>query len=134
MASSYLYMTKSEGPLPLSCYIRRFWNKCDIVEEPNSYSNHGIRVKFFSLITGSLGVDHWRSEPTQLKPSQSGFKPQLISLPTVPMLNFSFIPETSIAEITNFHQIFMTSLRNCLSRFSSSTQVTNFEFNNWIIP
>ncbi len=29
--------------------IRRFQKKCDIVEEPNSSSNHGIRVKFLSL-------------------------------------------------------------------------------------
>ncbi len=31
--------------------IRRFRNKCDIVEEQNSSSKHGINVKFFSLIT-----------------------------------------------------------------------------------
>ncbi len=28
---------------------RRFRNKCDMVEEQNSSSNNGIRVKFFSL-------------------------------------------------------------------------------------
>ncbi len=33
---------------------RRFRNKCDIVEEPNSSSKHGIIVKFFSLITRNL--------------------------------------------------------------------------------
>ena len=27
-------------------YNSRFRNKCDIVEEPNSPSKHGIRVKF----------------------------------------------------------------------------------------
>ncbi len=30
--------------------IRHLWNKCDIVEEPNSSSKHGERVTFFSLI------------------------------------------------------------------------------------
>ncbi len=43
-------------------YIRRFRNKCEIVEEPNSSSKNGIRVKFFSLITGNL-VFWWRYEP-----------------------------------------------------------------------
>ncbi len=33
---------------------RCFRNKCDIVEEPNSSSKHGIRVNFFSLITRNL--------------------------------------------------------------------------------
>ena len=29
---------------------RRFQNKCDIVEEPNSSGKHGIRLKFFHQI------------------------------------------------------------------------------------
>ncbi len=35
-------------------YIRRFRNKCDIVEEPNCSSKHGVRVKVFSLIKRNL--------------------------------------------------------------------------------
>ena len=35
---------------------RRFRNKCDIVEEPNSPSEHGIRVKFFSLISRNFSA------------------------------------------------------------------------------
>ncbi len=31
------------------CDIRCFRNKCDIVEEPNSSTKHGVRVKVFSL-------------------------------------------------------------------------------------
>ena len=34
--------------------IRRFQNKCDIVEEPNSSTKHDTKVKFFSLITRNL--------------------------------------------------------------------------------
>ncbi len=33
---------------------RRFLNKCDMVEEPNSSSTNDLKVKFFSLKTGSL--------------------------------------------------------------------------------
>ena len=35
-------------------HTRCFRNKCDIVEEPNSSSDHDIRVKFVSLITRNL--------------------------------------------------------------------------------
>ncbi len=34
--------------------IRRFGNKCDMVEEPTSPSKNDIRVQFFSLLTGKL--------------------------------------------------------------------------------
>ncbi len=34
---------------------RRFRNKCDIVEEPNSSSKYGVRVKVFSLVKRNSG-------------------------------------------------------------------------------
>ena len=41
-------------PIIYLYHIRRFRNKCDIVEEPNYSSKYGIRMKFFSLITRNL--------------------------------------------------------------------------------
>ncbi len=48
------FLTTLESETNLHIQIRRFRNKCDIVEEPNSSSKHGIRVKFFSLIKRNL--------------------------------------------------------------------------------
>ena len=42
--------------------IRRFRNKCYIVEEPNSSSKHGVRVKVFSLIKRNF-LFWWEYEP-----------------------------------------------------------------------
>ncbi len=55
MDEAFLHLTYKAGirwssKYSKSFYNRCFWNKCDIVEEPNSSSKHGVRVKFFSLI------------------------------------------------------------------------------------
>ncbi len=56
-------------------FNRRFRNKCDIVEEPNSSSKQGIGVKFFSLITRHL-VSPWARRvlftPKRVKKPTSG--------------------------------------------------------------
>ncbi len=47
-------MFLAESAIVPTSVNRCFRNKCDMVEEPNSSSKHGIRMKFFFPITRNL--------------------------------------------------------------------------------
>ncbi len=57
-----IFISPTDFFFPVIIAIRRFRNKFDIVDEPNSSSKYGIRMKFFSLIKRNL-VFWWEYEP-----------------------------------------------------------------------
>ncbi len=75
------------GRNALGSVIRRFRNKCDIVEESNSSSKHGKRVELNTLEGKSEALLMFFILGMIAKVTQT--------------LNFSIIPETSIRRFWN---------------------------------
>ncbi len=78
--------------------IRRFRNKCDIVEEPNSSSKHGIVVKFSSLIRRNLVFKPILS-PLRCLPTWD----TILTGRIWPFYHITFITETSNVEAKIVH-------------------------------
>ena len=62
------------------CANRRFPNKCNILEEPNSSGKIGIRVKFFSIITGNVFFNNPTELAGKIYPAQTSKMQQKVSL------------------------------------------------------